>query len=375
MHAKQAPQPSQRLRLMDKYIIANSVCQKQSKFGSTSYNPGRMGHETFDLLHAIDAALAIRKSLLNESSYSALRLFNGFTEGCPDLVVDLYARTLVVFDYSARPHSVEDWKFLFAWYQSQIPWLESGMLKSRASDDLALRRGVLCFGSHLADRICENGIWYALNLNMNQDASLYLDTRMLRAWLFENAASKDVLNTFAYTGSLGIAAAAGGAHKVISSDLNRRFLELARRSAQLNQIPENRHRLQIGDFFSQVASFKHSGTLFDIVISDPPFFSSTSKGQVQLVGQSRRIINKLRPLVRDGGFLISINNALFVSGTDYLNELNDLCKDGYLSLEEILPVPQDFIGRSTSAAVWPADPAPFNHPTKIAVLRVRRKTA
>jgi 23S rRNA (cytosine1962-C5)-methyltransferase len=78
--------------------------------------------------------------------------------------------------------------------------------------------------------------------------------------------------------------------------------------------------------------------------------------------------------VRDSGRLVSINNALFVSGADYLMEMKDLCADGYLSLEEILPVPQDFIGCAGSATAWPADPAPFNHPTKIAVLRVRRKT-
>jgi 23S rRNA (cytosine1962-C5)-methyltransferase len=45
-----------------------------------------------------------------------------------------------------------------------------------------------------------------------------------------------------------------------------------------------------------------------------------------------------------------------------------------LSIEELIPVPADFIGaqRTPSAAVV-ADPAPFNHSTKIVVLKVRRK--
>lgn len=326
------------------------------------------------ILRVIEPALAFRKPLLDEDSRSALRLFNGFTEGCPDLVVDLYAHTLVIFDYAA-PKPDRDWQFLWEWYRREIPWVDAVILKNRAAKELDARRGRLAFGGPPAERILENGIWYAVNLILNQDASLYLDTRLLRAWLFTHADGKEVLNTFAYTGSLGIAAAAGGARKVINSDLNPRFLDLARQSAQLNQIPEKRHRLQSGDFFSQVASFKRSGVRFDIVISDPPFFSSTAKGQVNLVGQSKRVINKLRPLVRNGGCLVSINNALFVSGADYMMELNDLCADGYLSLEEILPVPQDFIGRMGEAAAWPTDPAPFNHPTKIAILRVRRKTA
>lgn len=37
-----------------------------------------------------------------------------------------------------------------------------------------------------------------------------------------------MLNTFAYTGSLGVAACAGGTRRVVQVDLNRRFLDLAR---------------------------------------------------------------------------------------------------------------------------------------------------
>ena len=334
-----------------------------------------MNTDPLNILRVIEPALAYRKSLLDENSLAALRLFNGFTEGYPDLLVDLYARTLVIYDYAGSSLSVQDWQFLWEWYRREIPWIDAVLLKTRATEDLGARRGRLVYGGPPANRILENGVWYAVNLGLNQDASLYLDTRLLRAWLFAHADGKDVLNTFAYTGSLGIAAAAGGARKVVNSDLNPRFLDLARQSAQLNQIPEQRYRLQTGDFFSQVSSLKRSSARFDIVISDPPFFSSTAKGQVNLVGQSRRVINKLRPLVRDGGCLESINNALFVSGADYLKELNELCADGYLNLEELLPVPQDFIGGAGSSAAWPAEPAPFNHPTKIAILRVRRKSA
>ena len=43
-------------------------------------------------------------------------------------------------------------------------------------------------------------------------------------------------------------------------------------------------------------------------------------------------------------------------------------------VEEIIPVPDDFTGYpATRVGAFVTDPAPFNHPTKIAVLRVRRK--
>ena len=91
------------------------------------------------------------------------------------------------------------------------------------------------------------------------------------------------------------------------------------------------------------------------------------------VHESARLINKVRPLVRDGGTLIAINNALFVSGADYMRTLEDLCQDGYLQLTELISVPDDVIGYSKIAPPM-TDPSPFNHSTKIAVLRVRRKS-
>ena len=86
-----------------------------------------------------------------------------------------------------------------------------------------------------------------------------------------------------------------------------------------------------------------------------------------------RLINKVRPLLADGARLVAVDNALFLGGADYQAQLEALCADGYLSLEERLEVPEDFVGFGGRGARWPADPAPFNHPTKVAVLRARRK--
>jgi 23S rRNA (cytosine1962-C5)-methyltransferase len=86
------------------------------------------------------------------------------------------------------------------------------------------------------------------------------------------------------------------------------------------------------------------------------------------------VINKLRPLIKDGGLIVAINNALFLKGADYMASLEQLCQDGYLAIETIIPVLPDFTGYpDTIIAQPPANPAPFNHPTKIVILRVKRK--
>lgn len=210
---------------------------------------------------------------------------------------------------------------------------------------------------------------------MSRDAGLYLDTRNLRTWLAHNLAGKTVLNTFAYTGSLGVAALAGKAARVVQLERNETFLQVAKKSCKLNNFHCADHDFIAGDFWQQTARFKRNSKRFDCVILDPPFFASNKQGGVvDLVSNSARMINKVRPLINDGGYLITINNALYVSGKEYMQILETLAADGYLKILELIPVPEDFIGYSKETAGHQiTDPAPFNHSTKIAILQIKRK--
>ncbi len=127
------------------------------------------------------------------------------------------------------------------------------------------------------------------------------------------------------------------------------------------------------DFFQQAGRFKRRGERFDCVFLDPPIFSTSPTGVVDQVYESARLINKVRPLINDGGTLVAVNNAVYVSGKEYMQTLEALCADGYLKLMELIPVPDDFAGYTETRVGTPiTDPAPFNHATKIAVLQVRR---
>lgn len=307
---------------------------------------------------------------------AALRLFNGFYEGCPDLVIDRYAGTLLVFNYAEQPQDMSGWlPAVQDMALAALPDLSAILVKTRRAADPQARRGQLVYGGKADASIEEDGVRYALDLNMNQDASFYLDTRGLRAWLKANAAGKRVLNTFAYTGSLGVAALAGGAGQVVQLDLSRKFLGLARQSAQLNRLPADKHLLRPGNFFTLSSQMRRDGEEYDLVILDPPFFASSAAGKVDLNQDILRLVNKVRPLVADEGMLVVVNNALFVSGAQFQAGLAAVCVGGYLRLEARLEVLPDVTGLPGTVCIPPpTDPAPFNHPTKIAILRVRRKS-
>jgi len=323
----------------------------------------------------LEKAIASRSALFDSSHESAFRLFNGFTEGDPDLVIDIYASTLVIHNYADDPtQNAELIKEATVYMQAALPWLRAGILKTRNNSTQEEKRGVLLFGTEIDRKIKEHAVWYAIDLTLNRDSSLYLDTRNLRKWLIENLKDKSVLNTFAYTGSFGVAAFKGGASRVVQIDLNREFLNIAKTSYSLNGFPIQKGAFISRDFFEQVGNMKREKKFFDCVIIDPPFFSTTSKGKVDQEKESARLINKVRPLINDGGYLIAINNALFVSGRDYMQTLESLCKDGYLKIKELIPVAEDFTGYPETKSGTPiTDSSPFNHSTKIAVLEVKRK--
>ena len=327
------------------------------------------------IIPMLEKAIAAREALFDERHRSALRLFNGFLEGCPDLVVDLYAATAILYNHAeSMEQGLPIVQAAESFVREHLPWLRAEIVKTRNSRSAEEKRGKLLFGDEPDRKVQENGVWYALDLCMNQDASLYLDTRNLRAWLIKHMKGKTVLNTFAYTGSLGVAACAGGATRVVQLDLSRQFLNLGKTSYTLNGFPVHKADFIAGDFWSLVNQFKRRGERFDCVLVDPPIFSATSKAALDMNTDSARLINKVRPLVKDGGWLVSVNNALYVSGDEYMKALEALCVDGYLKIAELIPVPEDFTGYAETRSGKPiTDPSPFNHSTKIAVLEVKRK--
>lgn len=325
-----------------------------------------------DLIDLIVQSVAHREPL--QDSLQAQRLFNGFYEGYPGLLLDRYGSTLVILDMNEPDGSQETIQNVTQWAKANLDWLETVLLKQRQHPDEERRTGQCLLGTTLPDQIQECGITYAIDLQINQDTSFYLDTRNLRQWLSANGSGMQVLNTFAYTGSLGAAAGAGGAKKVVQTDLNSSFLNIAKRSWRLNDLPVENLEVIQGDFFRVMGRLRHQGQLFDCVILDPPFFSTTDAGKVDLQQEMTRLVNKVRPLAAHEGWLVVINNALFLSGADFMAEIEALCQSPYLEFVQMIPVPQDVTGYPTTIKLQPpADPAPFNHPTKIVLLKVYRK--
>ena len=131
----------------------------------------------------LQKALEARKTLIDNNHTAAFRLFSGFYEGPPDVAADIYARTLLLWGYGENAAATaETMNKVQRCLLEQLPWIECVVQKQHSAPGRALQRGVLTLGDSPARKIRERGLWYAVDLTMNQDASFYLDTRDLRRW-------------------------------------------------------------------------------------------------------------------------------------------------------------------------------------------------
>src|SRR5258708_1227001 len=106
---------------------------------------------TKPLRDLLEGALVARESLFEDNHQTGFRLFNGFSEGQPELVIDLYARTALIHNYASSPVDGEPavqaaQEFL----QTHLPWLECIVLKTRNGRTAQDKQGSLLYGNRPA---------------------------------------------------------------------------------------------------------------------------------------------------------------------------------------------------------------------------------
>lgn len=150
-----------------------------------------------------------------------------------------------------------------------------------------------------------------VELAAHLDTGLYMDHRRTRERVREEARGKDVLNLFAYTGSFTVAAALGGAASTTTVDLSATYLEWAGRNLELNGLrPDRRHQLIRADVLQWLEAAAAEGPAYDLVVLDPPPFSTSKRMQRDFNVQRDhpRLLQTTLALLRPGGVLYFSTN-------------------------------------------------------------------
>jgi 23S rRNA (guanine2069-N7)-methyltransferase len=160
----------------------------------------------------------------------------------------------------------------------------------------------------------EAGLKFKVNLSDYLDTGLFLDHRITRLMVKDEAKDKNVLNLFCYTASFSVYAAAGGAKEVVSIDLSNTYLNWAKENFELNGFAEsNKYRFIKADVLQYLDQLPLNH--FDLVILDPPTFSNSKmmKDILDIQQDHVVLINKLLLSVKsEGKIYFSTNSRKFV---------------------------------------------------------------
>lgn len=305
----------------------------------------------------LKAALAARQSLLEKlhsENTSAYRLFNGSSENRPGLTIDRYGELLLIQTFH-EPLDGHDRGEIESFYAIAFPTLIPIYNdRSRANSRICnlLPANLLAEAQKLRD-FQEIGIRYAVQgRHSGQDPWLFLDMRAGRRRILQEADGKSVLNLFAYTCGIGVAAAKAGAAHVVNVDFAESNLKVGKENARLNDLPIRMRFVQSDAFAAmrqlagigqpakvrgkQMPAFpKLEQRAFDLVFLDPPRYAKSAFGVVDIVNDYAALMKLALLCTAEGGILICCNNAAALSREVWADQLQRCVTKAGRNIREI----------------------------------------
>ena len=292
---------------------------------------------------SLERALEARRELiarLEAEQTNAYRLFHGTVEGRPGLTVDHYGKLILVQSFhdtlpASQLAEVEAF-YAAAFPGSELIYNDRSPANSRIANAVPPDRKELATTRR---EFSELGVKYWVQARHDgQDPWLFLDLRAARRRVMAEAEGKSVLNVFAYTCGVGIAAAKAGARHVVNVDFAESSLTVGRDNAKLNDLPV-RPRFVKSDAFAAMRQLAGIGQAkmvrgkrmppfpelakhrFDLVFMDPPRYSKSPFGVVDLVNDYSALLKPALLCTHEGGTLICCNNVADVERQAWADQI------------------------------------------------------
>lgn len=278
-------------------------------------------HDAALLRQALATALQHRFALgraADAGETTAFRLVHGAADGCDELAVEVFDRWLVVRLTGAAPEPALE-LVLDALHELGFAGIYLKRHPRQASDivdprDESIAPALPVRGEPAPEtvRVFEHGMPFETRLHEGLRTGLFLDQRDNRLRVRELAAGKRVLNLFSYTGSFSVAALCGGALHVSSVDSSRAALAWAERNVATIDA-EARHRWLARDAFDVLERFAKKAERFDLIIVDPPSYSTSKRGRFRVQQDYQALCRAALATLSDTGHLLACLNHHGVS--------------------------------------------------------------
>ena len=249
---------------------------------------------------------------------TGIRLVHGEGDGCPGLVVDLYAETaVVVFDGPAAA----------AFWKPHLAEVVAGLERGGAAIAHVWLRGER--GQRQAGEvwrgdppplvaITEDEARFDVDVRAGQKTGFFLDQRDNRRTIRQHASGARVLNVFSYTGGFSIHAGLGGATSVTSVDLAAPAMAQLEANVRASGLDPHSHEAVVADAFEFFTRSAKRGRRWDLVIVDPPSFAPSEKARQAGLSAYRKLAVAGLGAVEPGGRFALASCSSHVTETDLL---------------------------------------------------------
>ena len=286
-------------------------------------------------------AWSYRKAVLRPEDLGCCRIVFGEADGFPGLTVDRFSDLLVTQTLSVGVEKRKAELFplllevLAADGQEIRGIYERNDVPIRALEGLAQGKGWFCGGGSTTTEICENGIFYAVDVENGQKTGFFLDQKYNRLAVARLARGKRVLDCFTHTGSFALNAAMGGAAHVTAVDVSASAIAMARENARRNGL-EERMDFVTADVFELLPALKEAGGApYDFIILDPPAFTKSRKTADRAERGYKEINLRALQLLPRGGYFATASCSHFMPSERFVAMLKSAALDAGVELRQI----------------------------------------
>ena len=324
--------------------LGTGLYSRESKIGLRLIS--RNANDRFDASfwrRRVQYAWDYRKTVLDAEDLCCCRVIFGEADGFPGLTADRFADILVTQTLSVGMERLKDTLFpilaevLRADGQAISGIFERNDAAIRSLEGLEQNKGwySLPGGTPPASpvtEICENGIYYAVDVENGQKTGFFLDQKYNRRAVARLAKGRRVLDCFTHTGSFALNAARGGAAHVTAVDVSESAVAMAEANAKRNGL-EGRMDFVCADVFDLLPTLKKGD--YDFIILDPPAFTKSRKTAERAEKGYKEInLRALRALPR-GGYFATASCSHFMPSAQFERMLRSAALDAGVELRQI----------------------------------------
>lgn len=286
-----------------------------------------------------------RKTVMGED-ISCCRIIFGEADGFPGLTVDRFSDILVTQTLSVGMEKLKPMLFpLLVQLLEEDGQKISGLYERndvaiRELEGLEQNRGWFPLPGKLipestVTEICENGIFYSVDVQNGQKTGFFLDQKYNRLAVAGLAKGKRVLDCFTHTGSFALNAARGGAAHVTAVDVSSSAIEMARSNAIRNGLEKQMDFLtaDVFDLLPQLEAEKQKP--YDFIILDPPAFTKSRKTVHNAEKGYKEINLRALRLLPRGGYLATASCSHFMPSELFEKMLRSAALDAGVELRQI----------------------------------------